>query len=769
MRTLLAVHTPVALWGALAAVAVAMPLLVHASRLYQGLGSAAVGGQGSDPARAAGQSSVRIQEFEPRWPNADTSGFAYFPKIVQQWKPDASLDEISKVWHRLGYREVEFIDGELAKADRKKGEHIPLMFAKATFLNCEGEAEKAYHVLEELRSIVASDDKFAAFALGNLFFFQGVTALRRGENDNCIMCRGESSCILPISPAAVHTNQTGSRLAIKHFTEYLEQYPDDLEVEYLLNIAHMTLGEYPDKVDSRYRLNLDPFFQSEFNIGKFRDVGQLAGVNRFNQAGGAILEDFDNDGLLDLVVTSYDSTQPTSYYRNKGDSTFEDRSKEAGVTDQLGGLVCYQADYDNDGRMDIYIARGAWLTYPVRPTLLRNNGAGGFTDVTKEANLLDPHNSNSAAWADYDNDGWVDLFVGCEKQYQRLYHNKGNGTFEEVAAKAGVRGETPRFCKGCTWIDFDNDGYPDLFQNNLEGTAILYRNNRDATFTDVGLSMNIDGPYMGFSCWTWDYDNDGWLDIFATCYERSLEGVVRGMMGLPHSCHSNRLFRNLKGNGFENVTRQTGLDQVFTTMGSNYGDFDNDGFLDMYLGTGGPPLHTLVPNRMFKNVGGERFADISTSSGTGHLQKGHGVACGDWDRDGDVDLFVEMGGAVNGDKYHNILFQNPGQGNHWLTVKLIGKKTNRAALGARIKVVTAGEKPLTVHRHVSSGSSFGANPLQQTVGLAKADRAALLEIYWPTSGTTQVFRDIAADQAIEITEFDLSYRSLDWKPIPRPE
>ena len=198
------------------------------------------------------------------------------------------------------------------------------------------------------------------------------------------------------------------------------------------------------------------------------------------------------------------------------------------MTDQLGGLVCYQADYDNDGRMDIYIARGAWFTYPVRPTLLRNNGAGGFTDVTKEANLLDPHNSNAAAWADYDNDGWIDLFVCCEKQFQRLYHNKGNGTFEEVAAEAGVRGQTPRFCKGCTWIDFDNDGYPDLFQNNMEGTAILYRNNRDRTFTDVSLSMSIDGPTTAFRAGAWDYDNDGWLDIFATCYERSVSDVVKG-------------------------------------------------------------------------------------------------------------------------------------------------------------------------------------------------------------------------------------------------
>jgi hypothetical protein len=125
-----------------------------------------------------------------------------------------------------------------------------------------------------------------------------------------------------------------------------------------------------------------------------------------------------------------------------------------------------------------------------------------------------------------------------------------------------------------------------------------------------------------------------------------------------------------------------------------------------------------------------------------------------------------MGGAVNGHKYHNILFQNPGQGNHWLTIKLVGRKTNRAAIGARIKVVTAGDRTLTVHRHVSSGSSFGANPLQQSIGLARAERIARLEIHWPTSGTTQVFRDLDADQAIQVTEFADPYRRLDWKPIP---
>ena len=145
------------------------------------------------------------------------------------------------------------------------------------------------------------------------------------------------------------------------------------------------------------------------------------------------------------------------------------------------------------------------------------------------------------------------------------------------------------------------------------------------------------------------------------------------------------------------------------------------------------------------------------------------MACGDWDNDGDVDIFIELGGIINGDRYHNVLFQNPGQGNHWLTVKLIGQKTNRAAIGARIKVVTAGDRPLTVHRHVSSGSSFGANPLRQTIGLAGAKRIDLLQIDWPTSGTTQVFRNIAADQAIEVTELAKDYRTLSQKPIPLPE
>jgi hypothetical protein len=705
------------------------------------------------------------------WPRKqlDTEGFQSVCLHMPSWKPDATLEEIADIWRGAGYRNIQVIDRMLSGAGLSEVEKFDLMMAKTIFLNYENEPKKAYETLELMRLWLDARPVIGRENLYSVIYFQALTALRRGETDNCVMCRGESSCILPISTSAVHTIPTGSRLAIRHFTEYLERFSDDLEVRWLLNIAHMTLGEHPQKVDPKYLVSLDHYLKNEFNIGKFRDIGQQAGVNRFNMAGGAVMEDFDNDGRLDLAVTTFNPVEHMAYYRNSGNGTFEDRTESAGLTQQLGGKYLVQTDYNNDGRMDIFISRGAWLEFPIRQSLLRNNGDGTFTDVTQQAGLLDPVNSTNSSWADYDNDGWLDVFILNETSTNRLYHNRRDGTFEDVSAKAGIGGDPAAMCKGANWIDYDNDDYPDLFVDNLRGDAHLYHNNRDGTFTDATKSMGIDGPQSkGFSCWAWDYDNDGWLDIFATCYELSLEGVVKGLIDQPHGLSSNRLFHNVKGERFEDKTKEAGLDMIFETMGCNFGDLDNDGFLDFYLGTGEPDLSGLMPNRMFKNVEGRRFADITASSGTGNLQKGHGVSCADWDRDGDLDIFIEMGGVTNGDKYHNILFQNPGQGNNWLTVKLVGTKSNRAAIGARIKVVTAAEKPLIIHRHVSSGSSWGANPLEQHIGLAKADRVSTLEIHWPTSGTTQVFRDIPANQAIEVTEFEDKYRSLDWKPIPSP-
>jgi hypothetical protein len=202
-------------------------------------------------------------------------------------------------------------------------------------------------------------------------------------------------------------------------------------------------------------------------------------------------------------------------------------------------------------------------------------------------------------------------------------------------------------------------------------------------------------------------------------------------------------------------------------MGANFGDLDNDGWLDFYLGTGNPDLRTLVPNKMFRNAAGESFQDVTTSGGFGHLQKGHAIAFADLDHDGDQDVYANMGGAFTGDVYRNALFENPGHGNRWLKLKLEGVTSNRSAIGARIKVVAmtpAGER--TIHRTVSTGGSFGANPLRQEIGLGNATAIQRVEILWPTTGKRQVLEGLQPDHGYHVKEDANTAVALDLKPAP---
>jgi hypothetical protein len=704
----------------------------------------------------------------PRQPAGD-SGLTQVLDLVYRpaVRDPESLEDLRRAYHHAGYRGVELLQKQLEAGRPSLEERLNTLRVIGCLYLYEGAADQAAETFAEARRLTRTDPERYKDTLSTIIFLQGVAAFRKGETENCVLCRGEGACRFPIGRSAVHTRREGSTEAVRFFTEYLHYHPGDVGVRWLLNLASMTLGEYPGGVPREFLIPLEPF-QSPLDIGRFRDVAPELVLNRLNQAGGAIMDDFDNDGLLDIITSQMDPEGTMAFYRNKGDGTFEDRTRAAGLDKQLGGFNCVQTDYNNDGRLDVFVMRGGWLRLPQRPSLLRNNGDGTFTDVTREAGLITPIDSQVAVWADYDNDGWLDLFVGGESVRSRLYHNNGDGTFEEVAIAAGVANQG-YLCKGANWCDFDGDGYPDLFVNNFDGLPRLFRNNRNGTFTDVAAEMGIDHPRDGFACWFFDYDNDGWPDLFAVRYERNLNEVVKSHLGLPHNGVTCRLYRNKGGKGFEDVSAAVGLDRVMAPMGCNFMDVDNDGWLDLFLGTGTPSYSMLTPNRMFKNVEGKRFVDVTLSAGTGSLQKGHGVAAGDWDRDGNIDLFVEMGGATPGDVFRNILYQNPGHANNWLTVKLAGVKSNRAAIGARIKIVPEGgsSAPREIYRHVTSGSSFGGNPLEQTIGVGKAGKLARVEVFWPTSGTTQVFTDVAVNQALEIKEFEKEYRRLDWKPIRR--
>ncbi len=651
----------------------------------------------------------------------------------------------------------------------------------------EGRFREAKSWLEKSLA-TAQGPGFPAAVRSRLQALMGIISLRQGEVENCLECVGPSSCIFPISSQAMHRNQTGSREAVEWFTRYLDGSPRDLRVIWLLNIAYMTLGEYPDKVPPRYLLKTE-FFQSRQDVGRFENVATQSGLTTRgpNLAGGSIFDDFNGDHLPDLLTTSLDADLGASLFINRGDGTFDDRSASARLGEQVYALNLTRADFDNDGSLDVLLLRGGWEN-PLRPSLLRNLGNGEFEDVTIAAGLVEPIAGESAAWGDYDDDGLVDVFMCGEylspgaseaeaakaphdrRNFCRLYHNEGNGKFRNVAEQAGVT--NGRCAKGSAWGDYDKDGRLDLFVSNMGQECRLFHNEGGGKFVDVAPQLGVTGSAFSFACWFWDFDNDGNLDLYVNDYRAKVAEVLGTAMGAHLEGSSRpRLYRGLGSGQFEEVTRSVGLDRAMAPMGVNFGDIDNDGFLDLYLGTGDMSYEGLDINLLFKNVDGMQFADVTTSSGTGHLQKGHGVSFADFDCDGDLDLFVELGGATPGDQGYNALFKNPGHHRHWLKVKLVGTTTNRAALGASIRVdrKTADGSTVSVHRTIGNNSSFGGNSLVEHVGLVDSATVSQLIVSWPTSKTTQTLHDIKADQMIEITEGSDTIKVISLPTIKAPK
>lgn len=598
-------------------------------------------------------------------------------------------------------------------------------------------------------------------------FQLAVAQMRMAEDQNCVNHADPRSCILPIREGGVHRDPSHSTEAIRHLLALLDRRPTHLEARWLLNLAFMTLGQYPDEVPPNLLIPRDSF-ESEADAQSFQNVATEVGLGTVSLSGGAVADDFDGDGWLDVMVSDWSPSGQLRLFRNRG-GTFDDDTDDAGLTGLFGGLNMIQADFDNDGDLDVFVMRGAWLedigrSYP--NSLLANDGTGRFTDVTKVVGLAEQHfPTQAAAWADYDNDGDLDLFVGNEHFPSQLFQNEGDGSFVDTAIEAGVTNDD--FAKAAVWGDFDNDGFPDLYVSNFGGLNRLYRNNGDGTFEDVAFDLGVEAPTRSFPTWFWDFDNDGYLDLFVSGYEWDVRDVAADHLGLPAiRTEFDRIYRRTGSGRFEEIAGSLGLTRITQPMGANFGDIDNDGYLDFYLGTGYPAYEGLMPNLLFRNEGGRRFVDITTPAGVGHLQKGHGVAFLDMDHDGDQDLFVELGGAYAGDTYSNALFENSGTANNWIVVKLEGVESNRSAIGARIRVdIKDGDVSRSIYRWVNSGGSFGANPLRQHIGVGQASRIERLWIQWPSTGTTQEFVGLDVRQHFLVREDSSEYRVL---PYPSP-
>ena len=649
----------------------------------------------------------------------------------------------------------------------------------STLLNT-GESHRAIDEFRKLRENLEKDSpsEFRENVL-NIDLSLAMSFLRIGEQENCLENHSPESCLFPIKRGGIHLLKEGSTNAKNAFAQILEEHPDNTDALWLYNITAMTLGEYPDKVPAKWLIRPSHFISQE-SIGRFPEIAASAGLDVNGLAGGCVVDDFDNDFDLDVMVSSWDIDDPIRLFINRSDGTFEDRSDSGGLDGISGGLNLIQGDYDNDGFVDILVLRGAWLGKSGQHpnSLLRNNGDGSFEDVTEKAGLLSYHPTQTATWFDYNLDGFLDLFIGNEYRLGRnnpceLFHNNGDGTFTDRAAELGL--SVRKFVKGVTSSDFNNDGRPDLYISCLGNRNFLYQNRgpdhkefgKPKYFSEVGRTAGVTDPLDSFGTWFFDYNNDGNTDLFVIGYRiNSVGDFVNDYRGQAHNAAFSKLYRN-DGNGkFQDVTVETGLNRILLGMGVNYGDLDNDGYLDFYVGTGNPELMTLTPNRMFRNNRGKSFQDITESGGFGHLQKGHGISFADLNQDGNQDVYAVMGGAVSGDVYRNALFENPGHDAKWLKLKLEGRASNRSAIGAKVKVVTrTSTGPQTFYSDVSSGGSFGANPLMIEIGLADAESIVSLEIHWPTPKKHQTFSDLEVNSLYHIIEDETTPKKVPLKPF----
>jgi hypothetical protein len=526
---------------------------------------------------------------------------------------------------------------------------------------------------------------------------------------------------------------------------------------------------------------------------KLTDITESTGI-RFQHAvspekkymmesvsGGVLLIDYDRDDWLDIYFTNAPSVEmakrgekaKSALYRNNHDGTFSDVTDRAGVGFPgwaMGGAV---GDYDNDGWPDMVVTCAEGLV------LYRNKGDGTFLNVSKSAGLTDPRWTTAASFGDYDNDGFVDLAVvryvefdlnhlpafgvgptchyrgipvqcgprGMKGMGDSLYHNNGDGTFTDVTAKTGVEDASGYYGLGVIWSDFNDDGRPDLFVVDDSTPNYLYRNDGNGKFTDVsllsGTAVSADGGEMsGMGIAACDYNHSGRFSLHITNFEDQY----------------NSLYRNDGEMNFTDVSRASGIAAVSTRYlgwGTGCVDFDNDTWPDLFVVNGHvyPQVDQLENGAKYRerklllwNEGGKSFRDVSdgVSPALAVPQASRGAAFGDLDNDGDIDVVIE-----NLDGAPMVLRNDGGNQKHWIELQLAGSKSNRLAIGARVKIESG---PLLQVEEVRSGGSYlSQNDLRLHFGLESLAKVDRVEIRWP-SGLTQVLRDLPADKLYTVKE-----------------
>ncbi len=496
---------------------------------------------------------------------------------------------------------------------------------------------------------------------------------------------------------------------------------------------------------------------------------------------GVAFFDYDHDGWLDIFLVNGSrfegfpaGVHPTNrLYRNNRDGTFTDVTEAAGLVRTGWGQGCCIGDYDNDGFDDLFV------TYWGQNALYHNNGDGTFTEVTAKAGLLQPRRrwNTGCAFIDYDRDGHLDLFVanyidfdpktaptpssgpclykgievacgppGLQGGVNLLYRNNGDGTFTDVSEKAGMTKANGTYSLGVLTLDFDHDGWPDIYVANDSNPSSLFRNNHDGTFTDVsldaGCALSSDGkPQAGMGVSAIDYDGDGWLDIFKTNFAGD----------------TSSLYHNAHDGSFDDDTFSAGIgvNTRFLGWGCGFVDIDNDSWPDIFIANGHvyPEVEKLSSEEgyrqrkiLYRNLGNGHFADATSSGGPGVMERhaGRGCAFGDFDNDGDLDVVIN-----NVNEPPTLLRLDLQGGGNWIKFKLRGVKSNRSAIGAQLRLTSG--KRVQVDEVRSGGSYISQNDLRIHFGLGEATQADALQIRWP-SGETETLQNLPAGHLITIEE-----------------